>query len=124
LIAAVDPDRLIQAIAKLLSNAITSSPEGGTVALSLQEIDGQIRIAVKNTGPWFAEKSSQGVVRTAVVRTALDRNISGDSRTERSGLAHVIARSLVLKLGAELEFVKHACGGSAFFFDLVKTEDM
>jgi len=45
-----DPVRLQQIIWNLLSNAIKFTPEGGTVKISLTELDNQAQITVRDTG--------------------------------------------------------------------------
>jgi CheY-like chemotaxis protein/nitrogen-specific signal transduction histidine kinase len=46
----VDPDRLRQALVKLLSNAVKFTPEDGAVTVRTERRDGQVLIAVRDTG--------------------------------------------------------------------------
>ncbi len=49
-----DPDLLAQAVANLLDNAAKYTPAGGEVAVEVTRIDGEVRIAVTNTGEGIA----------------------------------------------------------------------
>ena len=45
-----DPDRLIQVISNLVSNAVKYSPDGGEVTIRTAAENGQVRVAVKDQG--------------------------------------------------------------------------
>ena len=49
--ARLDRDRLLQALANLLDNALRLTPEGGRVTLSARSSGDQVEIAVADTGP-------------------------------------------------------------------------
>jgi signal transduction histidine kinase len=51
--AAVDPVRFRQAVENLVSNALTHTPRGGHVRVSATLADGQVGLAVQDTGPGF-----------------------------------------------------------------------
>ncbi|BCR06739.1 two-component sensor histidine kinase [Desulfuromonas versatilis] len=48
---ALDPERVSQALANLLDNAVKYTPAGGRVELSLEPAEGGLRIRVADTGP-------------------------------------------------------------------------
>lgn len=45
-----DPDRILQVLGNLLGNARKYSPEGGTIRLSAEQVDGAVRVAVSDRG--------------------------------------------------------------------------
>lgn len=49
--ARVDRDRLLQALANLLDNALRLTPEGGSVVLGLREEGDWVKLTVSDTGP-------------------------------------------------------------------------
>lgn len=49
-----DRDRVVQALANLIGNALKFTPDGGRVAVSVRGEGGQVHIAVADTGPGIA----------------------------------------------------------------------
>jgi len=86
----VDPDRMHQVVWHLVSNAIKFTPGGGTVTVTLTVGDGELRIAVRDTGIGFdAEVASH----------LFERLRQGDSSPTREygglGLGLAIVRHIV-----------------------------
>ncbi len=51
----VDPDRLIQVLTNVLTNAVRFSPTGGVVSLTTTRRDDGLRVAIADQGPGIAE---------------------------------------------------------------------
>jgi PAS domain S-box-containing protein len=57
--ASVDRDRVIQALANLLGNALKFTPPGGTVSVTASAVDGGVAFTVTDTGPGISEEEMQ-----------------------------------------------------------------
>jgi PAS domain S-box-containing protein len=108
----VDPDRLLQVMENLLSNAAKFSPEGETVRVSAVRRGHFVRVSIRDRGAGIApelggrlfDKFVQGVNRGA-------RNKSG------TGLGLNISRAIVERLGGRIGFRREPVG-TTFHFDL------
>jgi signal transduction histidine kinase len=108
----VDPDRLLQVLENLLSNAAKFSPEGEMVRVSAAHRGHFIRVSVSDRGAGIApelegrlfDKFVQGMDRSA-------RNKSG------TGLGLNISRAIVERLGGRIGFRREGVG-TTFHFDL------
>jgi signal transduction histidine kinase/DNA-binding NarL/FixJ family response regulator len=56
-----DKRRLLQVLINLLSNGIKYNKQGGSVSVSCREVDGEVRIAVSDTGVGIATQQLNGV---------------------------------------------------------------
>jgi len=88
----VDPDRMIQVLSNVVDNALRYTPEGGTVRLSVREVEKTVEIRVQDSGPGIpADELGQ----------VFDRFYRGDPSRQRdeggSGLGLAIAKSIVEK---------------------------
>ena len=111
--ARVDPDRVIQVLTNLISNAVRFSPAGSTVELDVARAEGGHCVSVRDHGP--------GV--TAQFRSRLFQKVSqADASTTRTsggtGLGLAICKSIVERLGGRIGYEPAAGGGSVFFFEL------
>jgi two-component system sensor histidine kinase BaeS len=98
-----DGDRVLQIVTNLLANALHWTPEGGRVDLGLGTEDGEVRVAVADTGPGIAPQQVERIFRPFW---------SGDGGGTGLGLA--IARELALALGGRLELQSEPEHGSRF----------
>ena len=92
-----DMDRLRQAFANLVENALKYTPSGGTVTLRLEEVSGGVSVQVEDTGRGIPE---------AEVRRVTERfyqvDKSRSSREARSlGLGLAIAQDIIHAHGAQ-----------------------
>ena len=98
-----DGDRVLQIVTNLLSNALHWTPEGGRVVLELGVHNGEVAVAVSDTGPGIAPQQEERIFRPFW---------SGEDGGTGLGLA--IARELALALGGRLELHTEPGRGSRF----------
>lgn len=98
-----DGDRVLQIVTNLLANALHATPEGGRVDLGLGREDGEVMVAVADTGPGIAPQERERVFRPFW---------SGEDGG--TGLGLTIARELALALGGRLELHSEPGRGSRF----------
>jgi len=110
--ARVDRDRLMQALANLLDNAVRLTPEGGRIVVSAVEeaaSDGQgriVRVSVADTGPG---------IDPAQLERLFDRFEQGEGRdTGAAGLGLTIVRGVAVAHAGEVIVDSHLGEGSVF----------
>ncbi|MFH1086756.1 MAG: ATP-binding protein [Chloroflexota bacterium] len=102
----VDPDRIAQVLDNLLTNALRYTPQGGEIILSAQAHADGVALAVRDSGPGFAE---------ADLPHLFERFFRSDASRQReggSGLGMAIARSMVELHGGRI-WAENAPGGGA-----------
>jgi PAS domain S-box-containing protein len=93
-----DPLKLKQVLLNILSNAIKFTPQGGTIAITIDYMDSQAVVTITDTGCGIAPKDLDRVTLPFVqVETTLSRKFGG------SGLGLSIARQLCDLHGGSLE---------------------
>lgn len=102
-----DPNRLLQVISSLTSNAIKFTPEGGGVRLVTEAQDGEVRISVIDTGIGIAA-DDQGRVFDEFTQLKVEPTNNG------TGLGLSIARRLVMAHGGRTELESAPGEGSRF----------
>ena len=50
-----DADQVLEAVHNILDNAIRHSPRGGTVVVTVEQVDGEARVSIADNGPGFVE---------------------------------------------------------------------
>jgi len=98
-----DGDRVLQIVTNLIANALHWTPEGGRVDLGLGASNGEVTVAVGDTGPGIAPQEVERIFRPFW---------SGDGGG--TGLGLTIARELALALGGRLELDSKPGRGSRF----------
>ena len=109
-----DRGRLRQVLFNLLSNAIKFTPENGQVRLLARRLDqGQVRLAVSDTGPWIAPENQQII---------FDKFRQTDQSATRehhgTGLGLAIAKELTYLLGGEIGVDSQPGQGATFWVQL------
>jgi len=101
---------LVEALLNLLDNAIRFTPEGGSVAVSLEADGDVVRLSVEDSGPGVPpeerERIFQPFYRTP--RTLAEATDDG------SGLGLAIVRGIAQAHGGRVELVEAPKGGSVF----------
>jgi two-component system sensor histidine kinase BaeS len=86
----IDPGRMTQVMTNIMDNALRYTPANGTIKVSTRQVDGQVEIAVQDSGP--------GVPQADLDRI-FDRLYRGDASRQHeqggSGLGLTIAKSIV-----------------------------
>lgn len=108
-----DPDRLMQVMSNLMSNAAKFSPDGDTVELHLARHHDAIRIAVTDHGPGIPEEFQGQLFEKFSQADSTDTRKTGGS-----GLGLPITKVLIEKHGGRVEFLSRQGIGTTFFIDL------
>ena len=109
----VDPDRFIQVLTNVLSNAVRYSPGGDAVTVVISRIKALVRIAVVDRGPGIADDFKDRVFeKFARADDGSWRHRSG------TGLGMSISKAIMEELGGAIHFETAAGVGTTFFVDL------
>jgi len=110
---AADPDRLMQVMANLLSNAAKFSPDGGKVQVRAIDHGARVRIEVQDHGTGIPE-----AFRARVFEKFAQADASTARRFEGTGLGLSITRQLVEAMGGTVGFTTETGKGTTFYFEL------
>lgn len=106
----VDPERFAQILSNLLSNALSFTPRGGKVVLSVSALDSEVRFSVTDTGPGITREHQRKIFeRFYRVSSARSR---GDGGT---GVGLTIAKKLTEAMDGQLWLASRAGQGSTFY---------
>jgi signal transduction histidine kinase len=111
----VDPDRLMQVMDNLISNAVKFSTPDIPVTVRVHHLGGRIRIDVHDRGPGVPEEFRSRI---------FERFAQAEPTAGRSGcgLGLSISKAIVEHLGGRLAFESSPAAGTVFFFDLPEWE--
>jgi signal transduction histidine kinase len=105
-----DADRILQVLPNLVGNALKFTPEGGTVSLRCERVDGETRFSVIDTGPGIPADLLEAVFERFWQAGADDRR--------GLGLGLYIAKGIVEAHGGRIWVQSLPGEGSAFHFTL------
>lgn len=109
----VDPDRLIQVLNNVLSNAVRFSPAGEIVRVTASRARGMARVAVRDRGPGIADEFRDRVFeKFARADDGSWRHRSG------TGLGMSISKAIIGELGGSISFETETGVGTVFFVDI------
>jgi signal transduction histidine kinase len=112
--AAVSGDRrrLTQVLSNLLSNAVKFTPEGGSITVKATERQGQIEVAVTDTGRGIAPEVLPNLFQRYMRAIDPSRPVAG------TGLGLMIVREIVEAHGGSVGVYSKPEKGSTFWFSL------
>jgi signal transduction histidine kinase len=108
-----DPQRLLQILSNLVSNACRYTPAGGRITLSAHSLDDRVELAIQDTGIGIHKDELERIF-DRFYRSS-DPLVQEQSGT---GLGLAITKSLVELHGSQLWVDSAAGGGSTFGFSL------
>lgn len=96
----VDPGRMTQVLTNILDNALRHTSEGGKITLSAREVNGQVELAVQDSGPGLKAEDLDRIFHR-FYRTDASRQRDG-TIPGGSGLGLAIAKSIVQAHGGQV----------------------
>jgi signal transduction histidine kinase len=106
-----DGRKLKQVVFNLLANAVRFTPEGGLVEASARRVEGELRIAVRDSGPGIAAEDQERIFET------FQQAGNGGAR-EGSGLGLALSRAFAELHGGRLWVESRLGEGSTFVLAL------
>jgi signal transduction histidine kinase len=107
-----DERRIRQVIFNLLSNAVKFTPAGGVVEIKAARVDGEVRVAVADTGPGVAPEDHERIF------DEFQQTEAGIEQREGTGLGLALSKRLVELHGGRIWVDSELGKGSTFVFTL------
>jgi PAS domain S-box-containing protein len=112
-----DPNRLMQVMVNLLSNAAKFSPPGGDVLIRVRHRDTNARIEVEDSGGGIP-----AAFKVHVFEKFAQADASATRHYEGSGLGLNISRKLIEAMGGSIGFYAAADRGTVFYVELPRKD--
>jgi signal transduction histidine kinase len=107
-----DERRLRQVVFNLLSNAVKFTPDGGSIVVASERVDGVVRVSVTDTGPGIADADQERIFGE------FQQTELGVKQREGTGLGLALSRRLVELHGGRIWVESELGRGSRFVFTL------
>lgn len=107
-----DPDRLLDVLGNLVSNAVKYTNHGSVVIKTLQPNDSLVRLEVVDTGPGISEKEQNKLFKKFY------RVESHVGKTIGTGLGLYISKLLIKQFNGQIGMESEVGKGSTFWFEL------
>jgi signal transduction histidine kinase len=107
-----DERRIRQILFNLLSNAVKFTPAGGRIEVSAAQVDGEIQLAVADTGPGIAPEDRDRIFQE------FQQTDVGAQQQEGTGLGLALSKRLVELHGGRIWVESELGAGSRFVFTL------
>jgi two-component system, NtrC family, sensor kinase len=107
-----DERRVRQVIFNLLSNAVKFTPAGGSIAVAAAQLDGEVQVSVRDTGPGIAPEDQ------ARIFEEFQQAEAGKEQREGTGLGLALSRRLIELHGGRIWVDSEPGAGSTFTFTL------
>ena len=100
-----DPDQLQQVTLNLVRNALHATPRGGRIRVTIDPIDNELRLCVRDTGPGIDEATQARLFEPFFTTRAAAGG---------TGLGLAVVRAIVDEHHARIEVVSEPGDGAAF----------
>jgi signal transduction histidine kinase len=114
-----DSDRLMQVLTNLISNAAKFSPPRAEVEVSAVEIDGKVRVNVRDYGAGIPDN-----FRSQIFQRFERADNSNTRRKGGTGLGLSISKALIEHMNGRIDFDSAEGQGSTFYFELPVVKDV
>lgn len=108
-----DPERLMQVLFNLLSNAINFSPMEGRIYISTERIEDRVRVTIRDEGPGIPEELKPRIFGR------FEKAIRQLSNYQKgTGLGLNISKTIIEHMGGTINYTSPPGEGAAFYFEL------